>query len=94
MTTIRSLDGQQVKWNYGAIDLMWPGQRGDTKGQPFHPNLRLRWAENLGMVTNIFTRIAFVLLLAASLSIDAFVFSPLWLIPPVVAILLNIRIAM
>ena len=94
MTTVRSLDGQQVKWNYGAIDLMWPGQRGDTKGQPLHPNLRLRWAENLGMVTNIFTRIAFVLLLAASLSIGAFVFSPLWLIPPVVAILLNIRIAM
>ena len=94
MTTVRSLDGQQVKWNYGAIDLMWPGQRGDTKGQPFHPNLRLRWAENLGMATNIFTRIVFVLLLAASLSIGAFVFSPIWLIPPVVAILLNVRIAM
>ncbi|MBA8793772.1 cellulose synthase/poly-beta-1,6-N-acetylglucosamine synthase-like glycosyltransferase [Friedmanniella endophytica] len=94
MTTLRSLDGQQVKWNYGAIDLMWPGQRGDTKGQPFHPNLRLRWAENVGMLTNIFTRIAFVLLLAAALSIHAFVFSPLWLIPPAVAILLNVRIAM
>ena len=94
MTTIRSLDGQQVKWNYGAIDLMWPGQRGDTKGQPFHPNLRLRWAENLGMATNIFTRIAFVLLLAGALSIHAFVFSPLWLIPPAVAVLLNVRIAM
>ncbi len=94
MTTLRALDGQQVKWNYGALDLMWPGQRGDTKGQPFHPNLRLRWAEQFGMLTNIFTRIAFVLLLAASLSVHAFVFSPIWLIPPVVAILLNLRIAM
>lgn len=93
MTTVRSLDGQQVKWNYGAIDLMWPGQRGDTKGQPFHPNLRLRWAENFGMATNIFTRLAFVLLLAAALSIHAFVFSPVWLLPPLVAILLNVRIA-
>lgn len=93
MTTVRSLDGQQVKWNYGAIELMWPGQRGDTKGQPFHPNLRLRWAENFGMATNIFTRIAFLMLLAAALSIHAFVFSPLWLIPPVVAMLLNVRIA-
>lgn len=93
MQTVRALDGQQVKWNYGAIDLMWPGQRGDTKGQPFHPNLRLRWAENFGMATNIFTRIMFLLLLAASLSISAFVFSPIWLIPPVVAILLNVRIA-
>jgi biofilm PGA synthesis N-glycosyltransferase PgaC len=93
MTTLRSLDGQQVKWNYGAIDLMWPGQRGDTKGQPFHPNLRLRWAENFGMLTNIFTRVAFVMLLGAALSIHAFVFSPVWLVPPLVAVLLNVRIA-
>ncbi len=94
MATLRALDGQQVKWNYGAIDLMWPGQRGDTRGQPFHPNLRLRWAENFGMATNIFTRVLFILLLAAALSINAFVFSPWWLIPPAVAILLNVRIAM
>jgi biofilm PGA synthesis N-glycosyltransferase PgaC len=69
------------------------GQRGDTKGQPFHPNLRLRWLENFGMITNIFTRVAFAMLLAAALSIHAFVFSPVWLIPPTVAILLNVRIA-
>jgi biofilm PGA synthesis N-glycosyltransferase PgaC len=93
MATVRSLDGQQVKWNYGAIDLMWPGQRGDTKGQPFHPNLRLRWMENFSMAVNIFTRIAFVTLLAAALSIHAFVFSPVWLVPPLVAVLLNLRIA-
>jgi poly-beta-1,6-N-acetyl-D-glucosamine synthase len=94
MTTMRALDGQQVKWNYGAIDLMWPGQRGDTSGQPLHPNLRLRWAENFGMVVNAFTRIMFLVLLVAALSIHAFVFSPLWLIPPAVAILLNVRTAM
>jgi cellulose synthase/poly-beta-1,6-N-acetylglucosamine synthase-like glycosyltransferase len=94
MTTLRALDGQQVKWNYGAIDLMWPGQRGDTRGQPFHPNLRLRWLENFGMVINAFTRAMFLILLGASLSIHAFVFSPLWLIPPAVAVLLNLRIAM
>jgi cellulose synthase/poly-beta-1,6-N-acetylglucosamine synthase-like glycosyltransferase len=94
MSTLRALDGQQVKWNYGAIDLMWPGQRGDTKGQPFHPNLRLRWLENFGMVVNAFTRVMFLLLLGASLSIHAFVFSPIWLIPPAIAMLLNVRIAM
>jgi cellulose synthase/poly-beta-1,6-N-acetylglucosamine synthase-like glycosyltransferase len=94
MTTLRALDGQQVKWNYGAIDLMWPGQRGDTSGQPLHPNLRLRWAENFGMVVNAFTRVMFVILLVASLSVHAFVFSPLWLIPPAIAILLNVRTAM
>lgn len=63
MTNLRALHGQQVKWNYGAIDLMWPGQRGDTKGQPLHPNLRLRWFENFSMVSNIATRMAFLLLL-------------------------------
>ena len=94
MTTLRALDGQQVKWNFGAIELMWPGQRGDTKGQPLHPNLRLRWLENLSMLVNGFTRIMFVLLLVASLSIHAFVFSPIWLIPPAIAILLNTRIAL
>lgn len=94
MTTLRAYDAQQVKWTYGAIELMWPGQRGDTKGQPFHPNLRLRWFENFGMLTNLFVRIAFLTLLAGSLSINAFVFSPWWLLPSVAAVLLNVRIAM
>ena len=71
MVTLKSLDAQQVKWNYGAIDLMWPGQRGDTSGQPFHPNLRLRWLENWSMLFNLLVRIGFVLLLAASMSIGA-----------------------
>jgi cellulose synthase/poly-beta-1,6-N-acetylglucosamine synthase-like glycosyltransferase len=93
MLTLRALHGQQVKWNFGGIDLMWPGQRGDTKGQPLHPNLRLRWNENISMLFNISTRMAFVLLLAAALSIHAFVFNPIWLIPPAVAVLLNLRTA-
>ena len=93
MTTLRAYDAQQVKWTYGAIELMWPGQRGDTKGQPFHPNVRLRWFENFGMLTNLFVRIAFITLLAGSLSINAFVFSAWWLIPPLSAVLLNLRIA-
>lgn len=94
MLTLKSLDAQQVKWNYGAIDLMWPGQRGDTTGQPFHPNLRLRWLENWSMLFNLVVRIGFVLLLAGSLSIGAFVFSPWWLLPPAVAIALNLRTAL
>ncbi|WAP50421.1 glycosyltransferase family 2 protein [Arthrobacter sp. ATA002] len=94
MDTLRSLDGQQVKWNYGAIDLMWPGQRSNTAGQPFHPNLRLRWSENVSMLFNIVTRISFIILLCASLSIDAYVFYPVWLIPPLVAVVLNLRIAL
>ena len=93
MTTLRSLDAQQVKWNFGAIDLMWPGQRGDTPGQPLHPNLRLRWFEHISMIINITTRLMFLLLLLGSLSINAFVFSPWWLVPPLAAVFLNFRVA-
>jgi hypothetical protein len=93
MLTLRALHGQQVKWNFGGIDLLWPGQRGDNKGQPLHPNLRLRWYENVSMLFNISARMGFLLLLAAALSIHAFVFNPVWLIPPAVATLLNLRIA-
>ncbi|MDO5677237.1 MAG: glycosyltransferase family 2 protein [Propionibacteriaceae bacterium] len=94
MLTLKSLDAQQVKWSYGAIDLMWPGQRGDLQGQPFHPNLRLRWYENWGMLFNLLVRVGFVLLLLASLSIGAYTFSPWWLIPPALATLMNLRNAL
>ncbi|GAB2707343.1 cellulose synthase/poly-beta-1,6-N-acetylglucosamine synthase-like glycosyltransferase [Microbacterium marinum] len=93
MTTLKGYDAQQVKWTYGAIELMWPGQRGDTKGQPFHPNLRLRWFEQFSMLTNLFVRVVFITLLVASLSINAFVFSAWWLIPPFIAAALNYRMA-
>jgi biofilm PGA synthesis N-glycosyltransferase PgaC len=94
MVTLRSLDAQQVKWSSGAIELMWPGQRGNTQGQPFHPNLRLRWMENWSMLLNLTVRVLLVLLVMASLSIDAFVFNPLWLIPPALSVLLNLRTAL
>ncbi|GAA0559049.1 hypothetical protein GCM10010172_47660 [Paractinoplanes ferrugineus] len=94
MTNLRALHGQQVKWNFGAIDLFWPGQRGDNKGQPMHPNLRLRWYENIAMCFNIASRLGFILLLVAALSIHAFIFNPIWLIPPVIAMLLNLRLAL
>ena len=43
---------------------------------------------------NIASRIGFLLLLMAALSIHAFVFNPIWLIPPVIAMLLNLRLAL
>jgi biofilm PGA synthesis N-glycosyltransferase PgaC len=94
MVTLRSLDAQQVKWSYGAIDLMWPGQRGNTQGQPFHPNMRLRWLENWSMLLNVLVRVGFILLFLASMSIGAFVFNPLWLVPPALSVLVNLRTAL
>lgn len=93
MKTFRALDAQQVKWNFGAIELMWPGTRGDTKGQPLHPNLRLRWFEHISMLMNAITRFLFFSLLVASLTISAWVPLWIWLIAPVVATALNYRVA-
>ncbi len=86
MVTLRSLNAQQVKWNAGGVELMLQN--------PTHPNLRLRWRENIGMFTNLLSRIMFVLLVSAALSVGVFHYDWWWLIPPVVSIILNLRIAM
>ncbi|GAA2751723.1 glycosyltransferase family 2 protein [Amnibacterium kyonggiense] len=85
MTTIRSLDAQQVKWNAGGVELIL--------GNPLHPNLRLRWRENVAMLMNLASRVLFVALAAAALSIHAFEFAWWWVIPPVVSVLLAVRTA-
>ncbi|MBW4041199.1 MAG: glycosyltransferase family 2 protein [Acidobacteria bacterium] len=85
MTTIRSLDAQQVKWNAGGVELILE--------KPLHPNLRLRWRENLGMVANLASRVMFLALVAGALSMNAFQFAWWWSVPPVVSVLLNLRIA-
>ena len=94
MTTIRALHAQQVKWTQGFLDLMWPGQRGDTRGKPFHRNLRLRWRELLGMSANIVMRAAFVALLAATLLMHAFVWNWIWITPVAISLALNMKIAL
>jgi cellulose synthase/poly-beta-1,6-N-acetylglucosamine synthase-like glycosyltransferase len=85
MTTVRALDAQQVKWNAGGVELILE--------KPLHPNLRLRWRENLGMVANLVSRVLFLALVAGALSMHAFEFSWWWSLPPVVSVLLNLRIA-
>ena len=73
-----------MKWTAGGIKLM--------RQHPFHPNLRQKWTENIGMTFNIIVRLLFALLLVGSLSIGAFGFNPIWLIPPVLAWLLAVRV--
>jgi biofilm PGA synthesis N-glycosyltransferase PgaC len=94
MHTMRSLHAQRRKWEHGALDLLLPGQRGLIPGQPWHPNLRLRWYENGRMLMNIATRLTFLVLLAGALSLHAWEFNPIWLIPPAVGVLLNLRTAL
>jgi hypothetical protein len=93
-TTLRTLDAQQVRRGRGAIELMWPGRRGDTMGRPFHPGLRPSWRENVSLAVSGVTRVLFVGLLLASFSIGVSPFHPLWLVPPAVAALLGVRRAL
>jgi biofilm PGA synthesis N-glycosyltransferase PgaC len=86
MVTTKALHNQRLKWNAGALELI--------KQFPFHPSLRIRWRENVNMFMNCFTRLAFISLLIAALSIHVFTFNPMWLIPPFVAIGLNLKTAM
>ena len=86
MMTMRALDGQQVKWNAGAVELM--------RAYKFHPCLRQRWFEHISMFFNAYNRFSFVFLLIASLRISAFVFFPIWLVPVAASILLNTKIAL
>ena len=83
MHSFKSLFAQQLKWNSGAIELM--------RQKPFHPNLRLRWRENFSMFFNIFTRVAFLLLLSATISVGKFEFFWIWAIPPAISWLLSVR---
>lgn len=85
MESLSSLHKQQIKWTAGAAELLLT--------QPFHTNLRLRWRENLSMMFNIVTRLGFIMLVLASLSIDAFVFQSWWLIFPALAMMVNLRLA-
>lgn len=86
MLTMRALDGQQVKWNAGAVELM--------RTYKFHPCLRQRWFEHIAMFFNAYNRFAFFFLLISSLRIGAFVFFPIWLIPVAAAVLLNVKVAL
>lgn len=84
MLSLRSLYAQQIKWTAGGAKLL--------KEFPLHPNMRQKWGENLGMVMNIAVRLMFAVMLSASLALGAFVFNPFWLIPPVLAWLLSVRV--
>lgn len=84
MLSLRSLYAQQIKWTAGGAKLL--------KEFPLHPNMRQKWGENLGMVMNIAVRLMFAVMLSASLALGSFVFNPFWLIPPVLAWLLSVRV--
>lgn len=83
MLSLGSLAAQGHKWGTGGAKLLLQF--------PVHPSIRQKWTETIGMLMNIVVRVLFIILLVASLSLGAFVFNPIWLIPPVLAWVVNIR---
>jgi cellulose synthase/poly-beta-1,6-N-acetylglucosamine synthase-like glycosyltransferase len=66
-------DKQRNKWNTGHLKDMI---------KTFRPVLdRKRWMSQIGLGWNLLIRVLFVTLLVSSISLNKFVFNPIWLIP-------------
>jgi poly-beta-1,6-N-acetyl-D-glucosamine synthase len=83
MITVKSLWAQRRKWDEGMIRLLLGTKIGATTLYP--------WRMQLKMALNALTRAMFVLLLGTSLAVGAFVWNWIWMVPPVLAILLNLK---
>lgn len=83
MLTIRSLWAQRRKWDEGMIRLLLGSKIGATTMYP--------WRVQLKNGINALTRGLFVLLLGTSLLIGAFEWNWIWVVPPILAALLNFK---
>lgn len=86
MVTLKGLMGQRRKWDEGMAALLWQNKMPDK-------NTLIPWKQQFSMFSNGIVRILFLVLLAASLTVHQFVWSPLWLLPIAVGIALNVKIA-
>jgi biofilm PGA synthesis N-glycosyltransferase PgaC len=83
MITVKSLWAQRRKWDEGMIRLLLGTKIGATTLYP--------WRMQLKMALNALTRAMFVVLLATSLAVGAFAWNWIWVVPPVLAVLLNLK---
>jgi len=85
MFTLRSLWAQRRKWDEGMVRLL--------VGSTVNKWTASLWRSQLSLLANGLTRVAFLFLLTAALMVHQYRWSWLWAIPPVVAVLLNLKIA-
>ncbi len=85
MPTVRALSGQRAKWNAGLIALM--------TSMPLSKRTLPFWLQHIGLGLNVFMRLAFVALLAASVSTHQFVWSWWWITPTALAALYQLKMA-
>ena len=83
MLTVKSLWAQRRKWDEGMARLLVSSRVGPTTIYP--------WYMQAKMALNAVTRLMFAVLLVTALSVDAFEWNWIWTVPPVLAVLLNIK---
>ena len=89
MTAVRGLWGQRSKWDYGLAKLLW-----DRRGIRPDPITAYPWRLQAKMLLDFSLRAMFALLMFAAWVLHAFTWYWIWIIPPIWASLLNIRLAM
>jgi len=85
MLTLRSLWAQRRKWDEGMSRLL-------VRSTLNKWTVTL-WRQQLSLLSNGITRIGFIFLLTASLIVGQYKWNWLWVIPPAVAVLLNLKLA-
>jgi cellulose synthase/poly-beta-1,6-N-acetylglucosamine synthase-like glycosyltransferase len=83
MFTLKSLWAQRRKWDEGMIRLLLGSKLGTATIYP--------WRIQLKQGINALTRALFVVLLGTSIAVDAFTWNWIWMAPPILAILLNLK---
>jgi cellulose synthase/poly-beta-1,6-N-acetylglucosamine synthase-like glycosyltransferase len=83
MYTLKSLWAQRRKWDEGMIRLLVGSKIGTATIYP--------WRIQLKTMINAVTRAMFGVLLTSSIAVGAFAWNWIWAIPPVLAVLLNVK---
>jgi biofilm PGA synthesis N-glycosyltransferase PgaC len=83
MLTLKSLWAQRRKWDEGMIRLLLGTKPGAATVYP--------WRMQLKMALNGVTRVLFVVLLTTSLAVHAYEWNWIWITPPILGALLNLK---
>ena len=86
MVTVKGLMGQRRKWDEGMAALLWQNKMPNK-------NTMIPWKQQFSMLANGVVRILFATMLLLALSVHQFVWSPIWLLPILVGIALNLKVA-
>ncbi|RIJ76848.1 glycosyltransferase family 2 protein, partial [Nakamurella silvestris] len=86
MVSVKGLMGQRRKWDEGMAALLWKNKMPDR-------NTLIPWKQQFSMLANGFSRLLFAVMLGLSLMVGQFVWSPVWLLPIVIGVALNVKVA-